>query len=583
MKAEKPDTCWSFNIDDIDQPWDGYYTPNIYDVKAYKGGFLAAGFVSQALFPSKDKKVQKRNTWTGEYLCRYDVNGNYMWHLNTNMSDFHSHNERPYIASVTADKNDMIYIGGNTGKDAVMYTPSNITVKIAYCPENPYYHYNGYIAKIDTNGSILWGGVFPGGVVKKVVTDSFGNVYVLGQTKSYLQYYDGKVTTFLYTSIQDKSDFIIVLDTSGKIRWHTYFMQNYTNIGGARDLDVDSQGNVYIGGIYENEVRFYSADGTFFEQFGSGGEYGGRLFLTKINHDGVVQWVLASVTGRTSLEALEVDDIGNCFVAGTLGSMFNQEVYFINADKTAYKAKSAGYLVLKVSKSGIVEWESGNLGSKYGYANDIVLRKNQISVIGSIKKDETIDDWSGKLYTNKGQDTTITLTMSEYFVVNYDTSGYIRYVARSGTKAGTLMQYEVATIDRDENGHIISVNGRKSSTPFHVDFFGNKVLLTGIDGIIARIGNSPCDYNNTTSVDEGNSTNEGEYDKSFLGLTSENFANVEHIDVMTILGEKFQKINLITSESVSSLYENLNNGLYCVVVKYKNGCSDFKKILVDHR
>lgn len=581
-KATISDTCWSFNIDDIDQSWAGYYTPNIADTKMYMGGFLAAGFASQALFPSKDKTVLPRNAWVGEYLCRYDRNGNYLWHLNSNTSDFRSHNERPYIASIATDKNDMIYIGGNTGKDAKIYTPDGDTTKIAYCPENFHYTYNGYIARIDSNGTIVWNGVFPGGIVKKVSADTSGNMYVLGQTRAYLHYYDGRTTTTLYKSIEEESDFFIVLDSTGKIRWHTFFTQKYTNIGGARDFGVDWQGNVYIGGVYETRVTFYSIDSTFFDSFGTNGEeYGGRLFLTKLNSKGFVEWALIGNKGRSRIESLEVDSAGNCFVAGTVSPKWGEDTYLMNADKSTYEIRSGAYLVLKISNKGIVQWESGNLDSKYGFAHDIVLRKNQISVVGYIKKDETDDNWIGSFYAKDGKDTTITLTTSEYFVVNYDTAGYIRYITQSGTKPGTLMINDNPTIDRDESGHLVSVNGSKFITHHHINFFGNKVLLTGTDGIIARIGNSPCIYNNITSVDQDIMPSEGISEKSLFGLPSKSLTNAEHIIVMSILGEKIQEINTISFESISTAFENINNGLYCVVIKYKHGYSDFKTIIVE--
>jgi hypothetical protein len=106
-------------------------------------------------------------------------------------------------------------------------------------------HQDGYAAKLDSNGTLIWNTFLGGGVVgdstvvSAVVADGTGNVYVAGLS--------GATWGSPARAYSGGSDaFAAQLDSNGTLTWNTFLGSGATEYGYA--LALDSGGNVHVAG-----------------------------------------------------------------------------------------------------------------------------------------------------------------------------------------------------------------------------------------------------------------------------------------------------------------------------------------------
>jgi photosystem II stability/assembly factor-like uncharacterized protein len=181
---------------------------------------------------------------------------------------------------------------------------------------------DGFITKINANGSALVFSTYLGGsgcdVVRRIAVDSFGNVYVAGDTMSPNFATPGAFQTTLGDSGGDA--FVSKLNASGGIVYVSYLGGNNTD--NAYGVAADSQGNAYVTGITtsSNFPTANALQGTkSFDQ---------DAFVTKVNANGtalIYSTYLGGGRPGGSLgdfgAAIAVDADGNAYVAGSTDSV----------------------------------------------------------------------------------------------------------------------------------------------------------------------------------------------------------------------------------------------------------------------
>jgi len=170
-----------------------------------------------------------------------------------------------------------------------------------------------YIQKLDSTGNFLWAkqmGSTGWDECRSIVTDAKGSVYSTGFFSDTADF-DPGIATFELISKGDVDIYVQKLDSAGNFLW-------VEQMGGIeRDwglsLSVDTYGNVYSTGYFEDTVDFDPGVGTF-NLTSNGFE---DIYIQKLDSSGNFQWVkqIGGVYDDHGLSII-VDDSKNIYLTG---------------------------------------------------------------------------------------------------------------------------------------------------------------------------------------------------------------------------------------------------------------------------
>ncbi|CBW26032.1 putative exported protein [Halobacteriovorax marinus SJ] len=228
---------------------------------------------------------------TGDaFIMKMDKDGNLLWvtQLGSNKAAVLDSSSSDVCYSITLDDDGNVYCAGETSSGLSETNGGGS---------------DAFVAKLDTNGNIIWisqlGGDTDDGVIVQnasgneqcygVKVDSDGNVYCAGNTSGALGEANAGITDIFFTK----------LNSSGAVQWVKQFGSATVNVGGkavdasAQDscygLDIDSSGNLYCAG---------RTSGDFAEPIS--GVFGDAdIIFAMVDSTGAPQWVaqLGTVTG----------------------------------------------------------------------------------------------------------------------------------------------------------------------------------------------------------------------------------------------------------------------------------------------
>jgi PKD repeat protein len=149
---------------------------------------------------------------------------------------------------------------------------------------------DGFIAKYNSAGQLVWARICTGAFFESVVTlcvDANGNVYSTGEFSNTVDFDPGPGTYPLTTVVG--ATFIWKLNSNGDFVWVQKFERNtindYIYING---ISVDSLGNVYTGGTFRGTVDFDPNAGTANQTTGASYD----AFVLKLDNSGSYSWVI---------------------------------------------------------------------------------------------------------------------------------------------------------------------------------------------------------------------------------------------------------------------------------------------------
>ncbi|MGI8893094.1 MAG: SBBP repeat-containing protein, partial [Bacteroidia bacterium] len=146
--------------------------------------------------------------------------------------------------------------------------------------------------------------------------------------------------------------FILKLSPTGSLVWAkrvggTGYEYSYT-------ISVDSNGNVYTAGRFEDTVDFDPGTGTNYLTSAGGSD----MFILKLDSSGNFIWAVSmGGTGTDQINAIELDFNGNIYASG----VFNDTANFHPGAGT-YNLISQGledFFILKLNSAGVLEWAHG--------------------------------------------------------------------------------------------------------------------------------------------------------------------------------------------------------------------------------
>jgi trimeric autotransporter adhesin len=243
-------------------------------------------------------------------------------------------------SSVCLDAGGNVFVGGNSSGTTTNLLSSNIVSAGSS---------DGYVAKFDSNGTILWAKAIGGAgydSTASVCVDNSGNVFAGGSMQG--------MTTNLgaanLTAVGNNDGFVAKFDSTGSVQWAGAIGGfSYESVA---SVSVDGSGNLFASGSFNGIMTTLGAANLTSAGFGDG-------YVAKFSPTGVIQWAKAiGGGGSDSAASVSVDTSGHVFVGGT----FNGTMTTLGAANLTSAGFGDGY-VAKFSSTGAIQWVKAVGGS----------------------------------------------------------------------------------------------------------------------------------------------------------------------------------------------------------------------------
>jgi hypothetical protein len=405
------------------------------------------------------------------YLTKYDVSGSYQW---TKVVGGASSD---YGISVATDSSGNVYLTGYfTG--TVDFDPGTGTDNRTSLGVDDI-----YLTKYDASGNYQWTKAIGGtgyDYSYSVVADSSGNVYFTGSFENTVDF-DPGTGTDNRTSLGGDDIYLTKYDASGTYQW-TKIMAG-TGYEYGKSLRIDSAGNVYLVGQFENTVDFDSETGT--DNRSSVGGF--DVYLTKYDVSGSYQWTKTiGGTGYDFGNSVAVDGSGNVYFTGD----FENSVDF-DPETGADNRSSAGGVDIYLTKydaSGSYQWTKTVGGTGYDYGKSVAVDgSGNVYAVGLFAG--TVDFDPGT-----GTDNYTSTRFADIYLTKYDISGTYQWTKT----VGGIYSDNVSAVTADSSGNVY-LTGNFDGT---IDFDPS----AEVDNFTSTVGNVDIYILKFLAINEGGGT-----------------------------------------------------------------------------
>ena len=338
------------------------------------------------------------------FITKLDKNGNSIWAKQMVCND------EIEINSITIDSKENVYTTGKFYGQLDVDPGPNTRYLMAYEEDM-------FISKLDTGGNFIWGHQIIGkngytrGMFLK--TDSDDNLILTGQFAGVT---DFDPSTNKYEMTSGAWDiFVMQLDKYGNFSW----AKKMGGIGTEKpnSLDLDSVGNIYITGTFEQKADFDPS--TNVANLTSNG--GLDVFIVKLNESGKLLW--ANSIGDRKNEysgSITVDKQGNVYVSGSFIDTVDfdpgSRKHTLISKPKLNEDGSEDIFILKLSSNGNFNWvqQYGESGTDRAISS-IVDNNGNLITMGKFAEEVDFDADTGTYYlkaTVKGYSTGFILRLS---------------------------------------------------------------------------------------------------------------------------------------------------------------------------
>ena len=168
-----------------------------------------------------------------------------------------------------------------------------------------------FVSKLDSAGNFVWARSLGGSGVSEfgqgIAVDGGGNVYTTGLFEGTADF-DPGAGTFNLTSVGTSDIFVSKLDSAGNFIWAR--SMGGSNVDEGRGIDVDTAGNVYTTGQFQDTADFDPGGGTF-NLISAGGS---KIYVSKLDSAGDFVW--ARGLGNGLGNGIAVDAAGGVYTTG---------------------------------------------------------------------------------------------------------------------------------------------------------------------------------------------------------------------------------------------------------------------------
>lgn len=340
-----------------------------------------------------------------------------------------------------------------------------------------------YLQKIDPSGQFIWGKSFGGiGIddLHDIAVDNSGNVYLTGFFANTMRFPGTNLPDIISNGEQDI--YIIKIASNGTLQWAKSIGGNDRDEGVS--IDVDAQGNLYVSGVFKNQMDFNPGTATNFGT--SSGENDVFILKLDVNGDYVDHHV---IMGPEDQYVVEI----NCHPDGSIvvGGYFFGQTHFGNGNSHTSTNTSTGdaYLV-KYTSNFQVHWVNGMKSS------------------GGIALQSFAIDANGKIYSTGSFSATAQFDFSvpsliktsegdwDGFILKQDENGNNLFI---NTFGGLTSVYPKSITVNNNNFYVAgafegnidfdpSPNYVEKSSSGQLDFFVQEFLNNGNLGMVESVG-----------------------------------------------------------------------------------------------
>lgn len=322
--------------------WKKIFYPGKYGIKTLNktdgnGNIFVSGYCNGGMKFENDSFTKG-----GSYLMKYDMTGNLLFAMQDSNS---------FVNYMAIDGNNNIYLAGNAAmnRDSVFGKPftkdyflakfdnngNSVWVKYFYCPSTSNYDFE---LCIDAQGNIYSAGAFsaPGNITDSVQLISTGS-------------YDG---------------FVAKYNSDVELQWVKTIKGSATEV--CSRIAVSPDGQVYVGGYIGDPPNYPSH---YFDSITIGPAQMGDIFLAQYSNSGECQWVrTAGGNGSEFVKGIYVDDNGNSFITGFMGSLGDSAMF--GSQTFHFPHGHVAVFLAQYDSKGNLIWVEGSHGGQ-GYANDV--------------------------------------------------------------------------------------------------------------------------------------------------------------------------------------------------------------------
>ena len=367
-------------------------------------------------------------TYQDIVVAKFDANGVLQW--NTFLGTSTGNDD----GSITTDSSGNIYVTGTS--DDSWGTP------IAPFSGG----FDVFVAKLNSSGVLLWH-TFIGAFTRNdpyhhtIMVDLNGNIYLTGFS------YDWGTPINPFAGAVDI--FVVKLDSSGTLLWHTFLGSSDND--GEPSLTLDASGNVYVAGYSQATWGTPINPSTGIDPF-----------VAKLDANGILQW--NTFLDARDLRSITTDSNDGIFVAGTGTASWGVPV-------NPYSGLWDGF-VAKLNSSGVLQWHTymGSSSNDYIYSITVAGSDN-IYVTG-----DSLASWGAPIRPYIGG--------YDGFIAKLNSSGVLQWNTFLGQTYEDASRF--ITADDSGNVHVAGYSNESWGTPVNPwtgyrDIFVAKIHDTDFD------------------------------------------------------------------------------------------------------
>ncbi|MCI9413481.1 MAG: hypothetical protein HFJ31_03110, partial [Clostridia bacterium] len=486
------------------------------------GGYIVGGYFTSRSIDLGNGIVMNNKGWEDGMIIKYDSNGNVEWGKAVGGSS------SDYITCIIKT-NDGGYIIGGYFKSSSIELENGVIL-------NNNGSFDGMIIKYKESGKVEWGKEIGGSSDDRItcITETIDGDYVVGGHFSSSSIdLESQITL---NNNGERDGMIIKYGSNGKIEWGNV-------VGGKKSEQITcitnaKEGGYVVGGHFSSSSLNFE-NGTELNNKGSSDG-----MIIKYGSNGEVEWgnVIGGNKDDEITSIIETSEGGYIAVGNFMSSniRLQNKVELIN-----YGYRDG--MIVKCSKSGIIEWGSKVGGENNDQINSIIEISNRSYIVGGDFESTSIKLENGTELNNKGK--------SDGIIIRYNIIDKPEIKIKQGKSIGGSEEDQITCIvETQDGGYLVGGYFRSSS----IDL-GNGEVLTNKSSSTAYSDGMIIKYGSDGNV---------EWRKAVGGSSDDRITCItETIDGGYIVGGYF-KSETIYIENGVVLYNHRINYYDGMIIKY---------------
>lgn len=330
--------------------------------------FYSASNMNPAVpLPTSGTWMTSSSNNTGSILAKYSESGALLWSTYV-----------PTVLGLQIDSSNNIYISGSNTNQQNFTTPGVFQENF----QNTSSNYNGYIAKLNSQGQRVWVTYHPG--YAKLMRVHADGIYITVETIPN----NNQIvipTTGAFQTAESKMAIMKLNAANGTRNWGTFYgpTSNIWNING---LEVNERGLYLMGSENQNVSYYFATAGAFKSQITGGSDY----FLSRFDLNGNRLWstYFGSTGSETMMSVTPMAVSGNeIYVGGTVSgvgsNIATSGTYQTSPEQNT--SDSHNLFFSKFHSNGSLVWTSyygGTTNVQIPYLN-VAINGNSLYLYGS--------------------------------------------------------------------------------------------------------------------------------------------------------------------------------------------------------